>query len=133
MDFLINDSYAPYFYIVLFQISVRFLQQPGLQQLMASPSGPVVADWYDTYCFFTRTVGGYLNWCGWMLAFYVGYRSGTPSGVLFFCLSFASSFSFAVIKLSSTKSTVAAHITSIPVTIFLIYATLRSIGLDLVE
>jgi len=133
MDFLINGSYAPYVYVLLFQVSVFFLQQPGVRELVTSPSGRLIANWYSSYCLLVRTLGTYLNWCGWMLAFYVGYRFGTPSGVLFFCVSFTSSFAFAVIKLSPTKSTAAAHLTSIPVTIYLIFATLRSVGLELAE
>jgi hypothetical protein len=132
MDIAINGSYAPYAYLVLLQLSLFYLQRFGASQLVSSPQVEKVSvtGWLDTYCLFTRIVGSTLSWISWMLALYVGYKFDIASGLLFFVVGFGCSVVLMLVIPPSPRIDVIAHILSIAVTVYLLRATLLSIGVE---
>lgn len=132
MDITINGSYEPYVHLALLQLSLFYLQRPGIAQLVSSPQGERVSvtGWFDTYCILTRIVGSTLSWISWMLALYVGYKFEIASGVLFFVIGFGSSIVLMLVIPPFPRADVIAHLFSIPVTVYLFRAMLLSIGVE---
>jgi hypothetical protein len=131
MDVTINGSYLPYAYIVLLKTSLFFMQRlnhlrQGSTRRGASATANLVIDFY---CALTSFIASVLSWSTWVLAIYVGYLFGIPAGVLFFVAGFLGSIVLSLVVPSGFAFDVIGHVISLPATPYLVFLTLRSLGL----
>jgi hypothetical protein len=127
MDFRINGSYEAYIYVVLLQLSLLYLQRLDLNRRMRGEESEAP---FNFYYLATRFIGTGLNWLSWLLALYVGQQFGVASAVLFLVLGLGSSIIATLLIPPFPRIDFIAHVISLPVTIYLVRATLLALGIQ---
>ncbi len=128
-DLAINGSYLAYLYVVLLQISILYLQRPDLnRRLREKDKSPSASP--EFYSIATGFIGTGLNWLSWMLSAYVAQEFGIANGMLFFILGMGSSILANIFIPRLPRVDQVGHVISIPVTVLLVRAVLRSLGIQ---
>jgi hypothetical protein len=128
-DAAINGSYLVYLYVLLLQVSILYLQRPDLYRRLGQKH-KMPSAWPDSYSIAAGYIGTGLNWLSWLLSAYVGQEFGIANGVLFFIVGIGCSIlaNISIPRLSRVDQI--GHIISIPATILLVRAVLRSVGIQ---
>jgi hypothetical protein len=128
-DAAINGSYLAYLYVMLLQVSIIYLQRPDLYRRLGLKN-KMPSAFPDSYSVATGYIGTALNWLSWLLSAYVGQEFGIPNGVLFFIVGIGSSIIANIVLPRLPRVDQIGHFISLPASILLIHAVLRSVGLQ---
>jgi alkylation response protein AidB-like acyl-CoA dehydrogenase len=128
-DLAINGSYSAYFYLVLLEISVLYLQRPDLNRRLRE-KGQTPSALPDSYSGATGFIGTGVNWFSWLLSAYVAKEFGLANGVVFFILGMGSSIIANIFIPRLPRVDQVGHAISIPATILLVRAILLAVGIQ---
>jgi hypothetical protein len=128
-DVAINGSYLAYLYVLALQVSIIYLQRPDLYRRLGLKS-KMPSAWPDSYSIATGYIGAALNWLSWLLSVYVGQEFGITNGVLFFIAGMGSSIIASIFVPRLPRVDQIGHFISLPASILLVRAVLRSVGIQ---
>ena len=127
-DLAINGGYSAYFYVVLLEIALLYLQRPDLNRRLRD-KGQTPSAMPDSYSGATGLIGTGVNWFSWLLSAYVAKEFGLANGVVFLILGMGSSIVANIFIPRQPRVDQVGHFVSIPATILLVRAVLLAVGI----